>query len=73
VLSSQVEGTQSSLSDLLLNENDEAAGAPIEEVKSPFNVSSACQEKVYIGAMREKSRIPKCAREARVLGEIAMA
>ena len=30
VLSSQIEGTQSSLSDLLLYENEEAPGAPID-------------------------------------------
>jgi len=32
VLSSQIEGTQSSLSDLLLYENEEAPGAPIDDV-----------------------------------------
>lgn len=32
VLSSQIEGTQSSLSDLLLFENEEAPGAPIDDV-----------------------------------------
>lgn len=33
LLSSQIEGTQSSLSDLLLYEEDEAPGAPIDDVK----------------------------------------
>src|SRR5438876_8441904 len=33
VLSSQIEGTQSSLSDLLLFENEEAPGAPIADVQ----------------------------------------
>src|SRR5947208_12912365 len=33
VLSSQIEGTQSSLSDLLLFENDEAPGVPIADVQ----------------------------------------
>ncbi|MBS1827916.1 MAG: Fic family protein [Acidobacteria bacterium] len=33
VLSSQIEGTQSSLSDLLLFESDEAPGVPIEDVR----------------------------------------
>ncbi len=33
LLSSQIEGTQSSLSDLLLYENDEAPGAPIDDVE----------------------------------------
>jgi len=39
VLSSQIEGTQSSLSDLLLFENQEAPGAPIEDVKEVSNMS----------------------------------
>lgn len=33
ILSSQIEGTQSSLSDLLLFENEEAFGAPIDDVR----------------------------------------
>lgn len=33
VLSSQIEGTQSSLSDLLLFENEEAPGAPLDDVR----------------------------------------
>lgn len=33
LLSSQIEGTQSSLSDLLLYENDEAPGAPVDDVE----------------------------------------
>src|SRR5713226_312581 len=33
LLSSQIEGTQSSLSDLLLFENEEIPGVPIEDVK----------------------------------------
>ena len=35
VLSSQIEGTQSSLSDLLLFESEEAPGVPIEDVQAP--------------------------------------
>jgi Fic family protein len=42
VLSSQIEGTQSSLSDLLLFEHDVAPGVPIEDVRETSN---------YIGAM----------------------
>ncbi|MBV9399200.1 MAG: hypothetical protein JO062_14550 [Bryobacterales bacterium] len=34
MLSSQIEGTQSSLSDLLMFENDEVPGVPIQEVQS---------------------------------------
>ena len=37
VLSSQIEGTQSSLSDLLLYENEEAPGAPINDVQEVSN------------------------------------
>ena len=33
VLSSQIEGTQSSLSDLMLFENDEAPGVPLHDVQ----------------------------------------
>ncbi len=41
VLSSQIEGTQSSLSDLLLFENKDAPGAPIDDVKEVSNYISA--------------------------------
>jgi Fic family protein len=41
VLSSQIEGTQSSLSDLLLFENDEVPGAPIEDVQEVSNYVAA--------------------------------
>ncbi|HEY3826167.1 MAG TPA: Fic family protein [Bryobacteraceae bacterium] len=37
VLSSQIEGTQSSLSDLLMYENEEAPGVPIEDVEEVSN------------------------------------
>lgn len=43
VLSSQIEGTQSSLSDLLLFENDAAPGVPVEDARETSN---------YIAAMR---------------------
>ena len=42
VLSSQIEGTQSSLSDLLMFENDEVPGVPIQDVQEVSN---------YVGAM----------------------
>src|SRR5205823_9420641 len=42
VLSSQIEGTQSSLSDLLLFEHDVTPGVPLEDVRETAN---------YIGAM----------------------
>lgn len=41
VLSSQIEGTQSSLSDLLLFENAEAPGVPIEDVQEVSNYVAA--------------------------------
>jgi len=41
VLSSQIEGTQSSLSDLLLFETEEAPGAPINDVQEVSNYVSA--------------------------------
>ncbi len=41
VLSSQIEGTQSSLSDLLLFENDEAPGVPIGDVREVSNYVAA--------------------------------
>jgi Fic family protein len=41
VLSSQIEGTQSSLSDLLLFEHDIASGVPIEDVKETTNYLAA--------------------------------
>jgi Fic family protein len=41
VLSSQIEGTQSSLSDLLLYENDEAPGVPMDDVVEVSNYVAA--------------------------------
>ena len=41
VLSSQIEGTQSSLSDLLLFENNEAPGVPLEDVQEVSNYVAA--------------------------------
>src|SRR5258708_1473411 len=41
VLSSQIEGTQSSLSDLLLFESEEAPGVPVEDVQEVSNYVAA--------------------------------
>ena len=41
VLSSQIEGTQSSLSDLLLFESEEAPGVPLEDVQEVSNYVAA--------------------------------
>jgi Fic family protein len=43
VLSSQIEGTQSSLSDLLLFELDEAPGVPFDDVVEVSNYVAACE------------------------------
>lgn len=43
VLSSQIEGTQSSLSDLLLFENEVAPGVPIDDVREVSNYVAAMQ------------------------------
>jgi Fic family protein len=59
VLSSQIEGTMSSLSDLLLFENEVAPGAPVEDVEEAVN---------YIAAMNHgidsiaSGRLPLCNR-----------
>ena len=43
VLSSQIEGTQSSLSDLLLFENEAAPGVPLDDVQEVSNYVAAMQ------------------------------
>lgn len=43
VFSSQIEGTQSSLSDLLLFENEETPGAPLEDVREVSNYIAALE------------------------------
>lgn len=48
VLSSQIEGTQSSLADLLLHENSAAPGVPLEDVQEVSN---------YIAAMNHGSKL----------------
>jgi Fic family protein len=54
VLSSQIEGTQSSLSDLLLFELDEAPGVPIEDVSEVSNYVAALDH----GLQRLKEDFP---------------
>ncbi len=41
LLSAQIEGTQSSLSDLLLYESDETPGVPLDDVKEVSNYVAA--------------------------------
>jgi Fic family protein len=54
VLSSQIEGTQSSLSDLLLFEHDVASGVPIEDVRETSNYIRAMEH----GLQRLKDGFP---------------
>ena len=54
VLSSQIEGTQSSLSDLLLFENADAPGVPIADVREVSNYAAAMEH----GVVRLRSGVP---------------
>jgi len=54
VLSSQIEGTQSSLSDLLLFENDQALGVPMDDVQEVSNYVAALEH----GLKRIKGGFP---------------
>ena len=58
VLSSQIEGTQSSLSDLLLFELDEAPGAPVADVVEVSNYIAALEH----GMGRLREGFPLCNR-----------
>jgi Fic family protein len=68
VLSSQIEGTQSSLSDLLLFENDEAPGAPIEDVQEVSNYVAA----MNYGLERIRSGFPLSLRLIREIHEVLL-
>lgn len=68
VLSSQIEGTQSSLSDLLLFENDEAPGVPIDDVQEVSNYVAALEH----GIKRLKEGFPISLRLIRELHEILL-
>lgn len=59
VLSSQIEGTVSSLSDLLLFENEVALGVPLEDVEETSNYITAMNHGV--GSI-ESGRLPLCNR-----------
>ena len=61
VLSSQIEGTQSSLSDLLLFELDEAPGVPIDDVVEVSNYVAALEH----GLRRLQEGFPLCNRLVR--------
>lgn len=69
VLSSQIEGTQSSLSDLLLFELDEAPGVPFDDVVEVSNYVAALEH----GMARLAEGFPLCNRLIRELHEKLLA
>ena len=69
LLSSQIEGTQSSLSDLLLFENEEAPGVPINDVVEVSNYVAAMNH----GLERIRSGFPISLRLIREIHEILLA
>jgi len=68
VLSSQIEGTQSSLSDLLLFENQEAPGVPIEDVQEVSNYVAALTH----GLKRLRKGFPLSLRLIREIHEVLL-
>jgi Fic family protein len=69
VLSSQIEGTQSSLSDLLLFENDEVPGVPLQDVQEVSNYVAAMTH----GLERMRGGFPLSLRLIREIHEILLA
>jgi Fic family protein len=69
LLSSQIEGTQSSLSDLLLFENEEAPGVPIDDVVEVSNYVAAMNH----GLKRIRGGFPISLRLMREIHEILLA
>ncbi|MBH2020699.1 MAG: Fic family protein [Burkholderiales bacterium] len=69
VLSSQIEGTQSSLSDLLLYELDEAPGVPFDDVQEVSNYIAALEH----GMARLREGFPLCNRLLREMHTQLMA
>jgi Fic family protein len=68
VLSSQIEGTQSSLSDLLLFENGEAPGAPLNDVQEVSNYVAALNH----GLERLRGGFPLSLRLIREIHEVLL-
>ncbi len=68
LLSSQIEGTQSSLSDLLLFELEEAPGAPVEDVVEVSNYVAALEH----GIRRLQEGFPLCNRLIREMHAILL-
>ena len=69
VLSSQIEGTQSSLSDLLLFEHDVASGVPIEDVRETSNYIRAMDH----GLRRMREGFPLSLRLLREIHRLLLA
>ncbi len=69
VLSSQIEGTQSSLSDLLLFEMEEAPGVPIDDVVEVSNYVAALEH----GLKRVREGLPLSNRLLREIHEVLLA
>ncbi len=68
LLSSQIEGTQSSLSDLLLFELDEAPGVPLDDVREVSNYIDALEH----GLQRLRSGFPLSLRLLREMHELLL-
>ncbi|HYI10158.1 MAG TPA: Fic family protein [Thermoanaerobaculia bacterium] len=68
VLSSQIEGTQSSLSDLLLFELDEAPGAPLDDVTEVSNYVAALEH----GLLRVREGFPLSSRLLREIHTVLL-
>jgi Fic family protein len=69
VLSSQIEGTQSSLSDLLLYENAETPGVPLDDVQEVSNYVAALNH----GLKRMRNGFPLSLRLVREIHEVLLA
>jgi len=69
LLSSQIEGTQSSLSDLLLFESDEAQGVPLDDVQEVSNYVAA----MNFGLERLRDDMPLSNRLIREIHEVLLA
>src|SRR5882724_3946772 len=68
VLSSRIEGTQSSLSDLLLFENDEIPGVPLADVQEVSNYVAAMNH----GLTRMRAGFPLSLRLIREIHEVLL-
>ncbi len=68
VLSSQIEGTQSSLSDLLLHENKQVPGVPMSDVKEVSNYVAALEH----GLKRLKDGFPLSLRLIKEIHEVLL-